>query len=68
MNTHPVRPGLRRSRQHRLLAGVVSGIWETYRLPIDLTLLRALVVVVSVLTVFPGILAYLLLWALVPAE
>lgn len=51
-----------------MVAGVISGIWETYRLPIDLTLLRVLVVVVSVLTVFPGILAYLLLWVLVPSE
>lgn len=69
MNSHPARPassGPHRSRRHRLIGGVVSGLWEHFGLSIDLTLFRVLVVLVSVLTVFPGILAYLLLWVLMP--
>lgn len=62
----PAAPGPRRSRRHRLIGGVVSGLWEYYGLSIDLTLLRVLVVLISVMTVFPGLLAYLLLWVLMP--
>jgi len=48
------------------VAGVLAGLHEHYHVPLDLNLFRALVVIVSVMTVFPGLLAYLLLWALVP--
>ena len=68
MNTSSARPGIHRSRRHRLIGGVVSGFHESYHLRLDLTLLRVLVVAFSVLTVFPGILAYLLLWVLLPEE
>ncbi len=60
------RPGLTRSRQQRLLGGVVGGLHEHYHIGLDLSLFRALIVTFSVMTVFPGVLAYLLLWALVP--
>jgi phage shock protein C len=58
---------LRRSRQHRLLAGVCGGLAEW--LGWDPTLVRILYVVVSVLSAaFPGVLVYLVLWIVMPKE
>ncbi len=58
---------LRRSRRHRLLGGVCGGIAEW--LGWDVTLVRILYVVVSVLSAaFPGILVYIVLWILMPEE
>lgn len=60
-----VRRPLRRSRRHRMVAGVCGGIAEW--LGWDPTLVRVLYVVASVASVaFPGILVYLLLWLVVP--
>lgn len=60
----PRRP-LRRSRQHRMVAGVCGGIAEW--LGWDPTLVRVLYVVGSILSVaFPGILVYVILWIIVP--
>lgn len=57
--------GLYRSRQHKVLAGVCGGIADW--LGWDPTLVRVLYVVVSILSVaFPGILAYVILWVLMP--
>lgn len=56
---------LHRSRKHRILAGVCGGIadWLGWR-P---TVVRILYVVVSVLSAaFPGIIAYIVLWILMP--
>lgn len=56
---------LHRSRRHRIIAGVCGGIadWLGWR-P---TLVRILYVVVSVLSAaFPGIVAYVILWILMP--
>ncbi len=56
---------LRRSRTNRMIAGVVGGLAERFR--IDPTLLRVIYVVGSVMSAaFPGILVYLLLWVLIP--
>ena len=56
---------LRRSRTNRMIAGVVGGLAEHFR--IDPTLLRVIYVVGSVVSAaFPGILVYLLLWVLIP--
>jgi phage shock protein PspC (stress-responsive transcriptional regulator) len=56
---------LKRSRQHRLIAGVCGGIAEW--LGWDPTVVRALYVVISILSVaFPGILVYVLLWLIMP--
>jgi phage shock protein C len=56
---------LRRSRRNRMIAGVCGGLAEW--LGWDVTLVRVLYVVVSVLSVaFPGILVYILLWILMP--
>jgi phage shock protein PspC (stress-responsive transcriptional regulator) len=56
---------LRRSRKHRIIAGVCGGIADW--LGWDVTLVRVLYVVVSLLSAaFPGILAYVILWVLMP--
>lgn len=62
-----LRAPLRRSRDDRMIAGVVGGLARYF--DIDPTLARAGYVVVSLLSAaFPGILAYVILWALVPEE
>lgn len=59
------RPGLQRSRQQRIIAGVCGGIAEW--LGWNATLVRILYVVVSLASAaFPGILVYILLWILMP--
>ena len=56
---------LRRSRSNRMIAGVVGGLAKYFG--IDPTLARVLYVVGSIISVaFPGILAYVLLWAIIP--
>lgn len=56
---------LRRSRSNRMIAGVVAGLAHYFG--IDPTLARVLYVVGSVVSAaFPGILVYVLLWAIVP--
>lgn len=63
MNQLP-RP-LTRSINDRVLAGVIGGIAHRYGW--NSTLLRAIYVVVSVLSAaFPGILVYLILWLVLP--
>jgi phage shock protein C len=62
---HP-RP-LRRSRMDRMIAGVCAGLAHHFGL--DVTLVRVLYVVVSILSVaFPGILVYIVLWLVIPEE
>ena len=59
------RPGLRRSRNDRLIAGVCGGIAEW--LGWEPTLVRVLFVLVSVLSAaFPGLIVYLVLWVVMP--
>ncbi len=58
---------LTRSKSRRLIAGVCGGIADW--LGWDPTVVRILYVVVSVLSVaFPGILAYLVLWIVMPLQ
>lgn len=58
---------LRRSHDRRMIAGVMGGIAEHFGL--NVTLLRVLYVIVSILSAaFPGILVYLLPWLLIPAR
>jgi phage shock protein PspC (stress-responsive transcriptional regulator) len=62
----PTNP-LYRSREHRLIAGVCGGLakWLGW----DVTVVRVLYVIVSIFSVaFPGILAYIILWILMPEE
>jgi phage shock protein C len=57
---------LRRSRRHRIVAGVCGGLaeWLGWR-P---TVVRVLFILVGALPILPGILVYLALWLLVPEE
>jgi phage shock protein C len=56
---------LHRSRQHKMIAGVCGGIAEWVGW--DPTVVRILYVLVSVLSAaFPGIIAYVILWILMP--
>jgi phage shock protein C len=58
---------LARSRNDRVLAGVVAGI--AARFGWNPTLTRVAYVLLSALSAaFPGILVYLILWLLVPEE
>ena len=59
------KPGLLRSRDERIIAGVCGGIAEW--LGWSPTTVRVLYVLASVLSAaFPGILVYLLLWVVMP--
>lgn len=61
---NPKNP-LKRSRQHRLIAGVCGGFADW--LGWDVTLVRALYVLISLLSAaFPGLLAYIILWIIMP--
>ena len=56
---------LRRSRDNRMLAGVVGGLAEYF--DVDATLARIIFVIVSVVSAaFPGIFVYIVLWLLMP--
>jgi phage shock protein C len=56
---------LRRSRTNRMIAGVVGGVAEYFGF--DPTLLRVIYVVGSIVSAaFPGVIVYVLLWALIP--
>ncbi|MGH7588688.1 MAG: PspC domain-containing protein [Gemmatimonadota bacterium] len=67
MSADATRPGLRRSREKRMIAGVIGGLSD--RFDLNVTMLRVVYVIVSLLSAaFPGILVYLLLWIIVPLE
>ncbi len=56
---------LYRSKKNRMIAGICGGIGEYF--DIDPTLVRIIYVIVSVFSIaFPGILVYLILWAIIP--
>ena len=58
---------LYRSRRHKIIAGVCGGLAEW--LGWDPTVVRILYVVISIASAaFPGILSYLILWAVMPKE
>lgn len=58
---------LHRSRRYRMIAGVCGGIAEW--LDWSPTLVRILFVVISIASVaFPGILAYIILWIVMPEK
>jgi phage shock protein PspC (stress-responsive transcriptional regulator) len=61
----PTSNPLRRSRKHRIIAGVCGGLAQW--LGWDPTLLRVVYVVVSIASAaFPGILVYIVLWLVMP--
>ena len=56
---------LKRSNKERMIAGVCGGIAEYF--DVDPTVVRIAYVLVSVFSIaFPGILAYIILWAIIP--
>jgi len=55
-----------RPRQGRMVAGICAGIAEYFGL--DVSLVRVIVAVVSVLTGGAGALAYLAAWMIIPDE
>ena len=57
---------LARSRKGRMVAGVCAGVADYFG--IDVTLVRVIVAVVSVITGGAGVLAYLAAWVIIPAE
>jgi len=57
---------LTRSREGRMLAGVCAGVADYFSF--DVTLVRVIVAVVSVITGGTGALAYLVAWVLIPGE
>ncbi|UYB54195.1 PspC domain-containing protein [Xanthomonas sp. AM6] len=58
---------LSRSRDERMIAGVIGGI--AHRFGWSATLLRVVYVIGSIASAaFPGILVYLILWLLIPDE
>lgn len=62
-----IKAPLRRARSDRMVAGVVAGLAKYFGM--DVTLARVLYVIVSIVSAaFPGLLVYLLLWAIVPEE
>jgi phage shock protein C len=58
---------LRRSKDNRMIAGVIGGLARYFGF--DTTLARVLYVILSVVSVaFPGILVYIILWIIMPEE
>ena len=57
---------LRRTRDGRMLAGVCAGVAGYFGL--DVTLVRVISAVVSVITGGAGVLAYLVAWIIIPDE
>jgi phage shock protein PspC (stress-responsive transcriptional regulator) len=66
MQPAPVRPPLRRSRQDRVLSGVLGGIGRQY--DVDPVLLRILVVIATIFTGGAVAIGYLVAWLLIPDE
>jgi phage shock protein C len=66
MNTADGTKMLVRSREGRMVAGICAGAGDYFGW--DVTVIRVVVAVVSVLTGGTGVLAYLVAWALIPAE
>jgi len=64
--TKPQRLPLRRSRRHRIVAGVFGGLaeWLGWR-PL---LVRVLFVLIGALPLLSGFLVYVVLWLVIPEE
>jgi phage shock protein C len=57
---------LRRSRRHRIVAGVCGGIADSYGW--SPTVVRVLWIIFGLLPVIPGTVLYVVLWILMPSE
>lgn len=66
MNSTDGTKVLVRSRKGRMVAGICAGVADYFGW--DVTVVRVTVAVVCVITGGAGVLAYLMAWALIPAE
>jgi phage shock protein C len=66
MNGRNRTKALVRDRKGRMVAGVCAGVAQYFGL--DVTLVRVIVAVVSVITGGAGVLAYLAAWVIIPGE
>jgi phage shock protein PspC (stress-responsive transcriptional regulator) len=66
MDSQNATKTLVRSRDGRMLAGVCAGIAEYFGW--DVSLVRVIAAAVAVITGGAGLLAYLVAWAIIPAE
>jgi len=57
---------LMRSKTDKMIAGVCGGIANYLNL--DPTIVRVAYVLLSIFTVFAGVLAYIILWLIMPEE
>jgi len=62
----PPAKSLRRDTGRAMIGGVCAGIAQF--LDIDIALTRVAYVLLTVFTAFAGVLVYIILWILVPAE
>ena len=61
-----IQKRLTRSKE-KMVAGVLAGIADYFN--IDPTIVRILYVILSIASIgFPGIVAYLIMWAVIPEE
>ena len=60
------RRRLRRSRRHRIIAGVAGGMAEYFHLPV--ALVRFLWLLALLPGGIPGLVPYLICWLLIPSE
>ena len=60
------RRRLRRSRRHRVIAGVAGGMAEYFRLPV--ALVRCLWLLALLPGGIPGLVPYLICWLVIPSE
>lgn len=61
-----IRKRLTRSKD-KMIAGVLAGIGDYF--DIDPTIVRIVYVVLSIASIgFPGLIAYLIMWAIIPEE
>jgi phage shock protein C len=66
MNTTNGTTVLVRSRKGRMVAGICAGVAGFFGW--DVTLVRVVVAIVSVISGGTGVLAYLVAWAVIPVE
>lgn len=62
----PPRSPLRRSRTHKVIAGVCGGFAEYFEL--DISLVRVIWLLVAILGGGAGVIAYLICWIVIPLQ
>ena len=59
---------LYRDRQERVIGGVIAGVVKYFKWNIDLSVIRVLFVVFTLLSQGFGVVLYLISWAIIPNE